>query len=99
MVHPNPDPLLQQQRALIADLDQKILAALNERIGLVRQLKAHKEALGLGFYDPAQEERLIRALREANGGPLPNEGLEAIYRLILAWTRHAAGEAGDAQAD
>lgn len=84
------DPTLQDQRAQIAALDRQILEALNRRIRLVQQLKAHKEARGLGFHDPAQEDRLLAALGEANPGPLSEEGLREIFGLILAWSKRQA---------
>lgn len=95
MAPTNPDRVIQTHRAQIAELDQRVLEALNARIGLVQRLRTHKEAQGLAFRDAAQEARLLAALRQANPGPLPDEGLEAIFRLILDWTRRAAsGEAG-----
>lgn len=85
------DPVVQTFRAQISELDLQILAALNARIGLVQRLKDHKATLGLDFYDAAQEDRLIASLRQANRGPLPDDGLADIFRLILAWTKRAAG--------
>lgn len=97
MAHSNQDPIIQAHRAQIAELDLRVLEALNARIDLVKRLKDHKEAQGLGFFDAAQEGRLLAALRQANCGPLPDEGLGAIFRLILDWTRRAAS--GEAKAD
>lgn len=84
------DPTLQDQRAQIARLDRQILEALNRRIRLVQQLKAHKESRGLDFHDPTQEDRLLAALGEANPGPLSEEGLREIFGLILAWSKREA---------
>ncbi|MCE1205214.1 MAG: chorismate mutase [Holophagaceae bacterium] len=90
MAHSNQDPVLQAHREQIAELDLRILEALNARIDLVKRLKAHKEARGLGFLDAVQEDRLLATLHQANRGPLPNEGLAEIFRLILDWGRRAA---------
>lgn len=90
------DPLIRACRAQIADLDREILEALNRRIRLVRELKAHKEGRGLAFRDPAQEGALLEALRRANSGPLPDEGVREVFGLILAWCRSGAeGGNGD----
>jgi len=97
VAHSNQDPIIQAHRAQIAELDLRILETLNVRIDLVKRLKQHKEAQGLGFFDAAQEDRLLAALRQANRGPLSDEGLEAIFRLILDWTRHTASR--ETQAD
>jgi len=96
VAHSNQDPVIQAHREQIAELDLRILEALNARIDLVKRLKAHKEARGLSFFDAAQEERLLAALRQANRGPLPDEGLAAIFRLILDWGRRAASGGGRA---
>ncbi len=83
------------QRAQIAALDQEILRALNRRIALVRQLKAHKDTLGLNFHDPDQERRVLAALSQANPGPLSEAGLRAIFETLLHWAkRDAAGGSG-----
>lgn len=86
------DPVIQKHREQIAELDLTILEALNQRTLLVKRLKDHKEAQGLGFHDAAQEDRVITNLRQANRGPLSNEGLQELFRSIIQWTkRDAAG--------
>lgn len=89
------DPEFVRQRSRIAEVDRALLDLLNRRIALVGDLKAHKAALGLRFEDPGQEARLLAALQQANGGPLPEAGLEAIFRLILHWTKRALAPPGD----
>lgn len=84
------DPVIQSFRDQIASLDRQILEALNGRIRLVERLRTHKAAQGLGFYDAAQEERVIAQLKQANGGPLSDEGLTELFRLILAWSKREA---------
>jgi chorismate mutase len=91
----NPDPVVQAFRRQIADLDLAILEALNRRIGLVKRLKDHKEAQGLGFHDPAQERRLLDALAEANPGPLSEEGLREVFGIILARAKRDAAALED----
>jgi chorismate mutase/prephenate dehydratase len=84
------DPVLRDHRAQLAAIDREILAALNRRIGVVRQIRQHKQAKGLDFLDPAQERRLLADLAEANPGPLPEAGLREVFGLILAWAKRAA---------
>ncbi len=74
---------LERLRAEVAGADEEILALVNRRLELVREIKAHKQAHGLDFLDPGQEERLLARLREANGGPLSAEGVEQLFREIL----------------
>ncbi|MGA2082602.1 MAG: chorismate mutase [Holophaga sp.] len=85
MARSSDDPVVRSCRQQIAGLDRRILEALNLRIDLVKRLKVHKEAQGLAFHDPAQEERLLDQLCRANGGPLSEEGVRTIFRLILEW--------------
>ena len=81
------DPLIQRLRAQIAQQDRTILTAINERLRLVAELKRHKEAEGLPFADPDQEERLLHALDDANAGPLSREDLRRLFAEILALTK------------
>jgi chorismate mutase len=88
------DPVVQNYREQIAAIDQAILDGLNTRIDLVKCLKDHKEAEGLAFHDPAQEDRVVAALCQANRGPLSEEGLREIFGLILAWAKRDAAKLG-----
>jgi len=85
-----PDPTLKAHRERIAGIDRAILEALNARINLVKALKDHKEAQGIGFHDPAQEERVYAALCQANPGPLSEEGLREVFGLIVEWSKREA---------
>jgi chorismate mutase len=91
----NVDPVIKQYRDQIADNDLKILEALNKRIKLVKSLKDYKEAQGLSFYDPAQEDWVITYLCRANRGPLSNESLREIYTLILRVAKRDAAAAAE----
>lgn len=77
------DQVIKQYREQISDTDRKILDALNQRIKLVEKLKAYKDSKGIGFVDPAQEDWVITFLSRSNRGPLSDDGLRTIYRVIL----------------
>lgn len=85
------DPRIEALRARIAALDLQLLTILNARIETVRELKAHKETLGLPFLDPDQERRLVDRLVALNEGPLTEAGVRALFEQILAWTKHSLG--------
>jgi chorismate mutase len=85
------DPVVERLRAQIADRDRAVLEAVNARLELVAKLHAHKERVGLDFVDSAQEERLLRALDDANRGPLSSNGLRELFREILALTKREIG--------
>jgi chorismate mutase len=77
------DPIVRDFRERIAETDLELLAAVNRRVELVRQLKEHKAASGLDFVDRRQEERLVERLVAANPGPLSEDGLRALYQSLL----------------
>ena len=74
---------LNRLREGVAAGDREILELVNRRLGLVREIRAHKEAHGVPFLDPGQEERLLARLRDLNAGPLSAEGVERLFREIL----------------
>jgi chorismate mutase len=81
------DPLTDDLRRRIAEHDRTILAAVNARLRLVAELKAHKAQTGRDFVDPDQETRLLRSLQDENDGPLSAAGVRALFEEILALTK------------
>ncbi len=74
---------LERLREEVAGVDRETLELVNRRLELVREIRARKEADGVPFIDPSQEERLLARLRELNGGPLSAEGVDRLFREIL----------------
>jgi chorismate mutase / prephenate dehydratase len=85
------DPVLDRLREQIAAADREILELVNRRLGLVREIRAHKDAHGVAFHDPGQEERLLARLRELNDGPLSPEGVERLFRELLQLVKGELG--------
>jgi chorismate mutase/prephenate dehydratase len=85
------DETLSRLRAEIAALDADLVAAINRRIELVRQIRRHKEQTGIAFVDPAQEQANLDRLASANDGPLSASGLEELYRAVLALSKRESG--------
>jgi chorismate mutase len=81
------DPLIAELRERITAADRAILAGVNRRLELVDQLKRHKESVGVGFVDPERERRLVEELRADNRGPLSDEGVEHLFKELLALTK------------
>jgi chorismate mutase len=75
-------------REEIAAQDRAILEAVNARLRLVEELRAHKSRTGAAFVDRDQEERLLQTLQQANGGPLSSGGVRRVFDEILALTKH-----------
>jgi chorismate mutase len=84
---PEQDPVVRDLRGRITEADRAILAAVNERIGLVGELREHKLAQGWDFLDAGREERLLAALAAENAGPLSEQGLRELFTDLLALTK------------
>jgi len=85
------DDTVDEYRARIAAADRALVEAVNARIVLVAELKAYKEAHGISFLDPDRERELLRALQEANPGPLSEDGLRDLVEHVLALTKRELG--------
>jgi chorismate mutase len=85
------DETVESYRERIATADRALVEAVNARIGLVAELKAYKEARGIAFLDPDRERALLRALQEANPGPLSEDGLRDLVEHVLALTKRELG--------
>jgi len=77
------DPVVQEHRERITETDLASLAAVNRRIALVDSLHRHKRGQGYATLDAGREQRLLGHLQEANRGPISEEALERLYRLLL----------------
>jgi chorismate mutase len=85
------DPRVQAARERITSLDSELVALLNERLELVRELHAYKRVQGYPMVDAAREQRLLDALVASNPGPLSDAELRELWAGLLALlTREAA---------
>ena len=80
---PSADPVVITAREQIGAVDAEILDAVNRRVALVAELHAHKRAQGYPMVDADRERRLIASLAESNPGPLSEQRLEQLYRVVL----------------
>jgi chorismate mutase len=87
------DPVVQSFREQIGALDERILAAVNERVGLVAELHRYKEQQGLERVDRGREEELLRRLTEANPGPLSEVGVTELFEFVLALVKQETARA------
>jgi prephenate dehydrogenase len=74
---------LSELRAEIEALDRQLLETLNRRLELVAAVRVHKDATGERWIDPEREAELLQSLVAANGGPLSERGVRAIFSAIL----------------
>jgi chorismate mutase/prephenate dehydratase len=81
-------PELRRLRQRIDALDRKIVALLNERAELAREAGHAKRGAGRRAIRDAEREReVLLRVTMANGGPLRQADLLALYRRLMAATR------------
>lgn len=91
-------PEMRRLRKKIDSLDRKIVGLLNERADLGREVGRAKVAAGRrAITDREREREVLLRVSMANGGPLPQADLLAMYRRLIAATK--ALEAQDRRRD
>jgi len=75
---------LEQLRASIDTIDDRILDLLNERASLVLQVGKVKAAERRDFYVPNREREIYERLAGKNSGPFPSDGLKSVFREIIS---------------
>lgn len=79
---------LARLRAEIDELDRRIVRLLNERAELTVLVGHEKSALGRrSIRDRQREREVLLRVTMANGGPLPQADVLAIYRRLIASAR------------
>ena len=79
---------LRRLRRKIDALDRRIVALLNERAELGRDVGREKVASGRRAIRDAEREReVLLRVTMANAGPMPQADLLAIYRRLISVTR------------
>jgi chorismate mutase/prephenate dehydratase len=79
---------LRRLRLRIDALDRRIVALLNERAELAREVGVAKTAAGRrSIRDGEREREVLLRVTMANQGPLPQADLLALYRRLIAATR------------
>jgi chorismate mutase/prephenate dehydratase len=89
---PDDSPELRRLRKRIDALDRRIVALLNERAELGREVGRAKLAAGRrAIADPDREREVLLRVTMANTGPLPQADLLAVYRRLIAATKALEG--------
>jgi chorismate mutase len=78
---------IEELRLRIGENDRAIVASVNERLRLVRELWRLKAEQGTERLDLDRELRLREELHASNDGPLTPEGLERIVTELLDLTK------------
>jgi 3-deoxy-7-phosphoheptulonate synthase/chorismate mutase len=74
---------IEELRLQVDEINNKLLALLNERASLVRKIGEFKVKNGLPIYDPAREQQIISYLLQQNRGPLDDSTVEALFKKIF----------------
>lgn len=74
---------LESARQQIDALDAEIMERISRRAALALETARAKEA-DSAFYDPAREAQVLRRIRKANPGPLPDDSMVHLFREIMS---------------
>jgi chorismate mutase/prephenate dehydratase len=77
---------LERLRGEIDRTDRGLLALLNERARLVREVGVVKSRSGVPVYSAARERDLVARLERENPGPFPSEAIAPVFREIISAT-------------
>ena len=72
---------LERLRSQIDQVDERLLAALNERAKLARAIGTLKAGQA---YRPEREAQVLRRIKERNPGPLGSETVALIFREVMS---------------
>ena len=94
MTTPSDDPVMKRFRDQISENDLEIITLINKRLALVDQLWRYKREHGIDMYVPEREAQMVTFLTNANMGPLSDEALREVYRVIVETTKAEAARLG-----
>ena len=101
----NGDPLIMPTAALstvrkhLDEIDQQIVALLNQRARIVAEVGKIKQVAHLRVADPARELQILDHIVQLGGaGPLPPDRLRRIYQTVIqemrTWEEWLAQKSG-----
>src|SRR5687767_11831863 len=83
MADPKNPQAIDELRKQIDALDERIVELLNDRARVVVDIGTLKQQHNAPSYPPDREKAALEKLRKLNRGPLPDRGLEAVYRELM----------------
>ena len=75
-------------RQAIDEIDEKIMALVNQRLSLAKQVGDFKKQGGIQITDSDREKEIMSRLLEKNNGPMSDNGLRNIFGAIIAEGRN-----------
>ena len=80
---PHPDTRISALRSAIDEIDDRLLALINDRLKLAAQIGTIKKMAGNPVKDLEREKRIISRLQDANYGPIENDLLHRVFADII----------------
>ena len=80
---------IQELRAVIDEIDEGIVHLLNWRLEIAMEIGELKRDKGLPLRIPRREKEVLSRVWGRNQGPLSDEAVSRLYRLIIRETRRA----------
>ena len=77
-----------KEREKIDRIDRQLVTLLNRRANLAKKIGEVKKAKVREGDDPAREEAILDRLEKENPGPFPAASRDAVFREIVAASRH-----------
>jgi len=74
---------IEDWRRKIDLIDLKLVELFNERSKCAIEIGKIKHAQSLRVYDPEREREILRRIKEANSGPLDDEGLQRLFERVI----------------
>lgn len=74
---------LEEFRVVIDQIDQRIVALLNERTVIVEGIGRVKRESQMPVYEPRREDQVFANVAAANRGPIGNEAIKRIFERII----------------
>lgn len=74
---------VEELRKKIDQIDERIVASLNERAELVLKIRDLKSEAGMPLHDHERENEIKKKAALVNKGPLSEEAIKHIYEHIL----------------
>jgi chorismate mutase len=78
---------IEDWRAEIDEIDEALIKLLNRRALVAVEVGLLKRTANLPLCDPARERKVLIKAREANAGPLDDEAVNRLFRLIIRESR------------
>jgi chorismate mutase len=74
---------IEDWRKRIDELDQKLVALLNQRAQCAVEIGRLKRNTNLPVYEPEREKLILENVCRANRGPLSNDDLKRVYERMI----------------